>query len=315
MPSEIETFLQAIRAMFEKPDYHYPIVAAQRQYRERYYGMASAASLEDLFFDAFSSYLRIYEPLSQLARPPRGSKGYDYEFNELRISHKVSKGGPLAIAALWDATKTNVQSWSFNTPINFSSGDYSRKTLGVTKPGSIETCRISPASGHGVLKDGDHLILATWTSHSELCVDRVWKNLLPTSIRGALPFPEIWQAVTESMARQGRANAQELFVLPHGSRLTYGVGTIFSANDGTFRPGTYVFDRTRLTEIQVEHNNRAILIPKDFVASLMRDSLRSDDFVPTTTWFSIYAGLNPPDLYLAQRADYDRMFSAYSQTP
>lgn len=91
LESPLFDFLHSLKGMFEQPEYHFPIVAAQYQYRERYYGLAGAAMLEDLFFDAFSGYLRKSEPSAALLRPPRGEKGYDYEFNGMKLSHKVSK--------------------------------------------------------------------------------------------------------------------------------------------------------------------------------------------------------------------------------
>jgi len=45
-------------------------------------------------------------------------KEWDYKFNGLKISHKVSeKTGP--IAAIWDATKKGVTTWSFDEPITY----------------------------------------------------------------------------------------------------------------------------------------------------------------------------------------------------
>ena len=110
--SNIADFKGAISNMAARPEYHHPIVAAQRQFRERYYGLSSAAMLEDLFVDAFASYLRSNEPSLQFSRPARGEKGFDYEFEGERWSHKVSKDGPIAMAALWDATRQD-SIWTF----------------------------------------------------------------------------------------------------------------------------------------------------------------------------------------------------------
>lgn len=51
-----------LEGMLSKPEYNFPIVAAQYQYRERYYGLSSAAMLEDLFFDAMSNYISTTSP-------------------------------------------------------------------------------------------------------------------------------------------------------------------------------------------------------------------------------------------------------------
>lgn len=41
-----------VAAMLGDRSYLFPLAAAQRQFRDAYYGMSAAALLEDLFFDA-----------------------------------------------------------------------------------------------------------------------------------------------------------------------------------------------------------------------------------------------------------------------
>ena len=89
--------------MLARPDFLIPIVAAERQFREHYYGLNSAALLQDLFFDALGNYLRQTEPDAVLLRPPTGQKGWDYTFNGLNVSHKVSQTVG-DIAAIWDVS-------------------------------------------------------------------------------------------------------------------------------------------------------------------------------------------------------------------
>ncbi len=86
--------------------------------------MSAAALLEDLFFDTFSNYLHQHQPRSALLRPRRGERGWDYSFEGTEVSHKVGQG-PTAIAALWDATRTDVTTWSFNSAVLFTSSEYS----------------------------------------------------------------------------------------------------------------------------------------------------------------------------------------------
>src|SRR3954469_25897610 len=111
MKSEAK-IIAAIHGMLARPDFLFPLAAAERQFRDHYYGLNSAALLEDLFFDALGNYLRQTEPTTRLVRPPTGQKGWDYAFDGLQISHKVSQG-LTEIAALWDATKRDVTTWSF----------------------------------------------------------------------------------------------------------------------------------------------------------------------------------------------------------
>jgi hypothetical protein len=172
-----------------------------------------------------------------------------------------------------------------------------------------------PASSIQKLETGDSLTLVRWSLEKTFQIVHIWGVSSSSDIRSQLPFRELWKVVAIEAAIQTRANQLELFVVKRKSKLKVEEGEAFYPNEDCFRPGSYLFDQVGLTRIPVTHNNRAILIPKAFVAALMHQSLNDGNFVPSTTWFSVYAGLNPPDLYLAQKADYDQKFSIYtSQT-
>lgn len=49
-------FVETIRQMLARPDYLIPLAAAERQYRDHYYGLNAAALLEDLFCDALGNF-------------------------------------------------------------------------------------------------------------------------------------------------------------------------------------------------------------------------------------------------------------------
>jgi len=311
--ARITDFHASLTGMFEEPEYHFPIVAAQYQYRERYYGLAGAAMLEDLFFDAFSGYLRRSQPTYSLVRPPRGEKGYDYEFNGLKLSHKVSKAGPIEIAALWDATRLDVLEWTFDFPISFTSSGYSKKSLKAVHSQDESKLELRPANLNQELVEGTSIVLVKWMSNYKLQIVRMWESNSSDSLTSQLPFRDLWKEVAIETSRNVRANQLEIFVVRNARRSFFDEGDVFVVADECFRPGTYLFGQESLMNIPVAHNNRAILIPKVFVTALMHESLQRGLYVPSTTWFSIYAGLNPPDLYLAQKADYDQLFSAYTR--
>jgi len=118
--------ISSIRGLLARPDFLIPIVAAERQFRDHYYGLNSAALLEDLFFDAFGNFLRQTRPAARLVRPPTGQKGWDYEFDGLKLSHKVGQSIS-EIAALWDATRLDLTSWTFDQPIVYVLGRTARR--------------------------------------------------------------------------------------------------------------------------------------------------------------------------------------------
>jgi len=292
--------------MAARPEYHHPIVAAQRQFRERYYGLSSAAMLEDLFVDAFASYLRSHEPSLRFARPPRGEKGYDYEFEGDRWSHKVSKYGPIPIAALWDATRQD-STWTFETPISLSAGGYSAKSLKFQSAEGGPALVATPVRPDIKVKEGSFCGLVYWQPVDGVRFLKIWKLPAGDSVEQSLPFESLWSEVVRAIGNGCRSNEIELLLFKGSSLIND--NEKYRQISEIFRPGMYLFDQSKLIDIKVTHNNRAILVPKAFVAQLMSDSILEGNFVPMTTWFACYAGGNPPDLYLAQRAEFDKRFS------
>jgi hypothetical protein len=303
---QIQAFKNAISNMAARPEYHHPIVAAQRQFRERYYGLSSAAMLEDLFVDAFASYLRSHEPSLRFARPPRGEKGYDYEFEGERWSHKVSKDGPIAIAALWDATRQD-STWTFETPISLSTGGYSAQNLTLQSGEGGPPLVASPIRPDIKVKKGSVGGLVHWHPIDGLRFLKTWPLPVGDSIEQSLPFEDLWSEVVRAIGEGCNSNEIELLVLRGSSSIND--NEKYHQTSHVFRPGMYLFDQSKLIDIKVAHNNRAVLVPKAFVAQLMSSATLDNNFVPMTNWFACYAGGHPPDLYLAQRAEFDKMFS------
>jgi hypothetical protein len=299
--------------MYSKPEYHFPIVMAQYQYRERYYGLAGASLLEDLFFDAISHFCRTHMPSIRLERPPRGEKGYDYSFEGQHISHKVSKAGPIEIAALWDATKTSIVTWNFSTSVCFATGGYNSAFLELADESGI-TYRATPlrrmTSRHGALA----IALAHWPSTEKIKILEVWNRDFsqddePESL---ISWNDIWTGVTSALSQGVPANELEVIVLPLKKSSTISRGDKFSHVGSTFRPGIYLLDQGWLQNVPVRPNNRGLLVSRALVKELMLTSIQSGDHIPLSDWFSVFTGNNPPDLYLAQKQEYDMFFSGYA---
>lgn len=310
--------MAAVQAMLARPDYLIPLAAAERQFRDHYYGLNSAALLEDLFFDALGTLLRQTRPRTRFIRPPTGQKGWDYEFDGLQISHKVSQGlGD--IAALWDATKQGVTHWSFEDPITY--------VLGKNTPStslSVELDGISPLRSRAVADlgapyrlDGRAVMVVMWPADGR---QPVLLDLL-TSTRGqvvadVLTFSAVWDHVAQHVAEGGAAN--EIDVLVTTARCPASVARR-SAEHGfparadisvQRRGGTYLLSRDLLQNLAVTTNNRAILIPKSVVESLLAEAAVRDLFAPLPLWYWPFAQERPPDMYSSQRAEYEARFSA-----
>ena len=78
--------------------FHFPLAAAQTQYRANYPGMTSAALLEVIFEDALENFFNSRRPNLTFSRAPKSEKNWDYEFEGIRFGHKVGKE-PLSLCA------------------------------------------------------------------------------------------------------------------------------------------------------------------------------------------------------------------------
>jgi hypothetical protein len=65
-----------------------------------------------------------------------------------------------------------------------------------------------------------------------------------------------------------------------------------------------------LQKVKAKKNNRAILLPKEKVEELMNNAVANRNFTYLPNWFTSYATNRSVDLYLVQRAEYDRLNSA-----
>jgi hypothetical protein len=272
--------------------------------------------LEDLFFDALSHFVSAYQPTSELTRPPRGEKGYDYEFDGLSISHKVSKEGPIEIAALWDATVKNVATWTFSTPIAFTNSNYKPKSFKVTEIATSTAVALSPkqvkvracASSSNV-NNGEVAALVHWPNSDTIQVKDVFDITIDGAISEALGFPDIWKKVAVLESSGIPSNEIELLIFPQGTKFNSSTTLKVADSHKLYRPGIYLFAVDQLTNVPIVANNRAQLVPRVHVSGLMTECFECDQFVPLSNWFMSYSGNNPPDLYIAQKQSFDLYFS------
>lgn len=317
-PEAESRFVDAVRGMLARPDYLIPLAAAERQFRDHYYGLNSAALLEDLFFDALGNFLRQTHPVTKWTRPQTGQKGWDYSFDGLQISHKVSQDlGD--VAALWDATKQGVTHWSFDEPIVYVLGKNAPST-GVTVELDFSTrvqCRAVADLGPPYELRGRSLMVVCWPADGTN--PRLLEILASESGQRAvdvLSFSRIWQYVASHVAGGGAANDIDVLVT-HKPLPRMLVDLVASRDDpehvgisAKLRGGVYLLRRDLLQDLPVKTNNRAILIPKDTVRTLLGEAVLKGLFAPLPLWYWVYAQGRPPDMYSAQRGEYEARFSA-----
>lgn len=296
-----------LKDMAARQDYHFPIVAAQRQFRERYYGLSSAAMLEDLYLDAIAHFVLTHRPDSELRRPPRGEKGWDYAFNDLEISHKVSKSGPPDIAVLWDATRTDLTHYTYGSPISLTTGGYSPSVIRMTTPDNLDF-KARPVERDLIVKAGFSLVLLKWTDGNEGEILFRWKTTSDGAVQEVFKFRPIWAEIARAATRGISANHLELLVVSDDDAvLSPFLKVVVSSSS---RAGTYLIPKESLVDVPVKTNNRAVLIDKRLIAELMAAAVSQGLFIPMPIWFAAYAGDRPPDLYLAQKRNYDDSFTS-----
>lgn len=307
--------------MLAHEDYQFPFAAAQLQYRSHYYGLSSAALLEDVYFDAFSHFLQKHEGVT-LGRPPRGQKGWDYEYKGLEVSHKIQQKVSL-LAILWDATVEGFGAWTgqqtlvlgLGSPLNLKhilpSGRTGQATA-VCAPSHQKRSKgiteVDP--GHSVVKKGKSLLLVKWPAGTTKA------NILyrvdadeSQKLVDIAPFSEVWGHVRQYLKGETpRANDLEMVTVTTNNLPRDAADIDLEAE---LRAGIYVVGTDHQKDIPTASNNRAVTVPTAQVKAILKKVAEEENTViPSPAWFGFYTRNRPPDLFLAQLDEFQEFFSA-----
>jgi len=305
-----------------RQDYLIPMVAASFQYPIHYYGMTSAALLEDLFVDASINFRNSHKREIEISRPERessgeeanskGVKGWDYQFQGEHFSHKVGKGIN-SIALLWDATVELPENklWSYESTMVFVLSNY-KKSLGILKLQDREEFSISPISmfRNKQVSEGHLILICERLSNDDWKIHECLITSNGDNLAEIFPLEEVWEKMIGYWAK-GSANRFDIFIstkkivispidlIGHTVKINFEV-----------HPGVYIFEKENLKNIEVTQNNRAVLLPAKKVQELARQAAENKLFVFMPSWYMAYAENRPADLYLAQKQEFDQMNSA-----
>lgn len=312
--------------MLSKREYLIPLIAAQYQFPTHYYGLTSAALLEDLFVDAAINFKNQEHHGLQLERPERttdenlttdakGEKGWDYKFEGQNYSHKV--GAKIQdIALLWDATYKlpEDQTYSYPSPIVMVLSNYKNKNANLIL-NTKEKVQVTPISQYRgkTLKVGQSIIFAKKTKENSWIILEVIKvDIDDCKINEVLSLDIVWNKMMGYWSDNIPANGVEIFVSKAKKKQIALEGLTSSELEIDFKalPGVYLFPKDSLQKVKVKKNNRAILLPTAKVAELMQTAFISTQFTFLPNWYTCYASPRSVDLYLVQRAEYDRLNSA-----
>lgn len=301
---------KALAAMLAMPGFLLPLAAAQRQYRQHYYGMSAAALLEDVFFDTFANYLAQFRPEVTFERPERGQREWDYRFEGLEVSHKVGEGAT-DLAALWDATVVlpDPPVWTFDSPIVYLSASYVTKVGRLQWRDRILNVKALAGDPSESLGRGHRLMVVSWPVSEPAKV--IWlSDPAPerATVSSFVPFDQLWRVLAGAIGRGIPANHLEV-LRTTSAMVNEPLGDDQAELTFTHRAGISMFPVAELAGVTVKKNNRAVLLPRATVSEKMAAAAEAGLFVPLPLWYRSYASNRPPDLYLAQRAEYDELFS------
>lgn len=308
--------------MLSRQEYLIPMVAASFQYPIHYYGMTSAALLEDLFVDASINFRNSYRREIEISRPERaiegeeasskGVKGWDYQFQGEHFSHKVGKGIN-AIALLWDATVKLPEDkrWSYESTMVYVLSNYKKTSANLI---SQNLPKLQVTSLHSYrnkeLKENQFVFIAERLTPSSWKIHEVLATTAAKDVSSHLPLDEIWGKMIGYWSKS-TANKFEVFISTKSSDKDF--KSLQGAEveiDFEAHPGVYVFEREKLQNIEVTQNNRAVLLPAPTVGKLAAASAQEGLFVFMPSWYMAYAENRPADLYLAQKQEFDSLNSA-----
>lgn len=308
--------------MLSRQEYLIPMVAASFQYPIHYYGMTSAALLEDLFVDASINFRNSHKRDVQISRPERASegeeanskgvKGWDYQFQGEHFSHKVGKGIG-AVALLWDATVKLPEDkrWTYESTMVYVLSHYKKLSANLISPehpklpvSSIFAYRKKVVKAGQAVFIGERLSRTSWRIHEVLEMESA------DDMASALPLDHIWGKMIGYWSKS-TANKFDVFISTKPAEGKYNnLAGMQIEIDYEAHPGVYVFERERLQNIEVTQNNRAVLLPATTVGQLAKESAENGLFVFMPSWYMTYAENRPADLYLAQKQEFDQMNSA-----
>jgi len=308
-----EGLIKAFQNMLQKPDYIFPFVSAQRQFRDHYYGLTSAALLEYFFIDMLVNYFTHHDSMRVVDLPPHGAKGWDYSVDGLKVSHKVGEDIS-EISGLWDATKKPINGvMSFDDSIVYSVSQYKDK-WGKLRASNYEMQVTSLAQSQNYLnysiKYKQRLLVTKRIGNNwEILEDKIYLDGPSIEASEFLPFKEIQKKYQSILSNN--ANDFEIFLAKPtiaNSKLANLAGEVVSI-DFKFFPGLYLLREDTLKDIVVTGNNRSkSLIPRHTVKEKMNQAVSNGLFSFMPTWFTAYSANRPPNLFLAQKQEYEKFF-------
>lgn len=316
----LDRFVHMASDMLWRDEFLFPYLWAQRQYRDDQYQMASAAQLEDLFFDTLGTFVRQHVPGEVFDRR-QGKEPWDYAFAGLQLSHK--EGKTPSLTAIWQpgvghGNKEPIhETWDFRHPVVFV---YTPKTVKcswnaeITIHGSVSqelsgSCMPVSHDSLALKSNADAMVLFATLDGRSLSVSQMWtrlewEQLSVHDLRALVgnpraPFADFWLDQTRKASGLGH-------LLRHDIELP----VILHFEKQPLMPGLYLLTPQELSDLPLESNNKAHYIARKMLQPAMEVARSDGRFIPLPLWAMEFADVTPPNLYAQQRKRYDEFMAA-----
>lgn len=316
----IDRFLRMTVDMLWRDEFLFPYLWAQRQYRDDQYQMASAAQLEDLFFDTLGAFVRQHVP-GEVFHRRQGKEPWDYAFAGQQFSHK--EGKTPSLTAIWQpgigqGNKEPIyETWEFQHPVVFVYTPKAvkcswRATLPTDGAESQELTGYCMPVSHDALtlkSNADAMVLFASLENRLLTVSQMWTRAE-------------WDGLSVHDLRALAGNPREPFAdfWLDQTRKTTGLGSLprneikfpvtLALDSQPLMPGLYLLTPPELSNLPLESNNKAHYLSRKTLKPAMEAARSAGRYIPLPLWSMEFADVTPPNLYAQQRKRYDEFMAA-----
>jgi hypothetical protein len=316
----IDRFMHMAIEMLGRDEFLFPYLWAQRQYRDDQYQMASAAQLEDLFFDTLGAFVRQHVPGEVFDRR-QGKEPWDYAFAGLRLSHK--EGKTPSLTAIWQPglgqgnKEPLYETWNFQHPVVFV---YTPKTVKCSWRSGIPIHNSEPKELTGFCMPVSHDALALKSNANAMVLFASLEGRSLTANR--MWTMQEWQQLSVHDLRALVGSPRQSFTdfWLDQTRKTTGLGSLprhdvqfpvtLALQTQPLMPGLYLLTPRELSDLPLESNNKAHYIPRKTLQPAMEAARTAGRFIPLPLWTMEFADVTPPNLYAQQRKRYDEFMAA-----
>ncbi len=298
------SYLDLVARMVGRGEYFFPLAAAWGRDSSAAYRMTSNQALEDAHLDALSLYCEHNNESHRVRSAEPGEKGWDFEYQDVRLSYKTTKNAVQTIATIWDpdywnnewiGDRTSPQGvntwWDFDYSVVFQTALHQKVSARIND----RTVDLQGISGDPDQQLGRGAIIAIeWPNGSTAKVlDVIQVDGRKGTVREA--NRQLLRKRIRALADHVPANHIDLLQVagPNPPPVDISlVGTQLNL-EWSLRPAIYLFPKELMGQVPVRRGNKAWTVSATVVREqLIRQiAIPNNLYVPTPIW---WGALVPP---------------------